>query len=92
MNNQQWLNFALANMHPGQWFGWKKDYTGTERMAYENIEVLDSSITKPTKAEVNANEIMKNGMLIGCHHGLGIKDIDFIKNKFTKFLVKLSYA
>ena len=32
----------------------KKDYTGTERMSYENIEVLDSSITKPTEAEVNA--------------------------------------
>ena len=47
---------------------------------------------KHNKAEVNSNEIMKNGMLIGCHHGLGIKDIDFIKNKFTKFLVKLSYA
>lgn len=47
---------------------------------------------KHNKAEVNSNEIMQNGMLIGCHHGLGIKDIDFIKNKFTKFLIKLSYA
>ena len=54
MNEQKWLNYALAQMHNGQWFGFKKDYTGTERMAYENIEVLDSSITKPTEAEVNA--------------------------------------
>ena len=54
MNKQQLLNLALAQMHSGQWYGWKKDYTGTERMAYENIEVLDSSITKPTEAEVNA--------------------------------------
>ena len=54
MNNQEWLSLALAKIHSGQWFGWKKDYTGTERMAYENIEVLDSSITKPTEAEVNA--------------------------------------
>ena len=54
MNNQDYLNLALAQMHSGQWFGWKKDFTGTERMAYENIEVLDSSITKPTEAEVNA--------------------------------------
>jgi hypothetical protein len=54
MNKQQLLNLALSKMHNGQWFGWKKDYTGTERMAYENIEVLDNSITKPTEAEVNA--------------------------------------
>jgi hypothetical protein len=54
MNEQDWLNYALTQMHSGQWFGWKKDYTGNERMAYENIIVHDSSITKPTEAEVDA--------------------------------------
>ena len=54
MQDKDWLNIALAEMHNGQWFGWKKDYTGNERMSYENIIVHDSSITKPTEAEVNA--------------------------------------
>ena len=54
MTEQQWLSLALATMNSGQWFGWKKEYTGSNRMAYANIEVLDSSITKPTEAEVNA--------------------------------------
>ena len=54
MNNRDWLNLALASMHSGQWFGWKKEWTGEHRMSYENIIVHDSSITKPTEDEVNA--------------------------------------
>jgi len=54
MTNKEYLNLALAQMHSGQWFGFRKDYTGTERMSYENVIVHDSSITKPTEAEVNA--------------------------------------
>ena len=54
MTDKEYLNLALAQMHSGQWFGFKKDYIGTERMSYENIEVLDNNITKPTKAEVEA--------------------------------------
>jgi len=60
MNNQDWLNKALASMHNGQWFGWRKEddngnkIPNNQRMTYENIIVHDSSITKPTEDEVNA--------------------------------------
>ena len=54
MNDQEWLNLALAKMHNGAWFGWKKEWTGSHRESYENIIVHDSSITKPTESEVNA--------------------------------------
>jgi len=54
MTDKEWLRTALAQMHIGQWFGWKKDWTGSHRESYENIIIHDSSITKPTEAEVNA--------------------------------------
>ena len=60
MNEQQWLNLALARMHNDAWFGWRKEddngnkIPNDQRMTYENIIVHDSSITKPTEAEVNS--------------------------------------
>ena len=60
MKNEHWLSRALASMHNGAWYGWRKEddngnkIPNDQRMAYENIIVYDSSITKPTEAEVNA--------------------------------------
>jgi CDP-4-dehydro-6-deoxyglucose reductase, E1 len=33
-----------------------------------------------------ANDVMKNGILLGCHQGLNFDDINFICSKFKKFL------
>jgi hypothetical protein len=47
--DRDYLQEALASMHIGQWFGFSsKDQT------YSTLIVHDSSITKPTEAEVNA--------------------------------------
>ena len=60
MNEQEWLSYALAQMHSGQWFGWRKEddngnkIPNDQRMAYENVIVIKDGITKPTEAEVNA--------------------------------------
>ena len=48
MTNEQWLSRALATMHTGAWYGWRKvDDNGDkipndQRMTYENIIVHDS--------------------------------------------------
>tara|TARA_B100001248_G_C27022302_1_gene292580 strand:+ start:186 stop:485 length:300 start_codon:yes stop_codon:yes gene_type:complete len=59
MTDREYLNLALAKMHSGQWFGWRKEddngnkIPNDQRMTYENIIVHDSSITKPTEDQVN---------------------------------------
>ena len=54
MTDQEYLNLALASIHTGQWFGWKKDWTGSHRMSYENIIILDDTKSKPSESDVNA--------------------------------------
>ena len=60
MNEQEWLRTALAKMHIGQWFSWRKEdadgniIPNNQRMTYANVIVIKDGITKPTEAEVNA--------------------------------------
>ena len=34
----------------------------------------------------NADYIMKNGILVGCHQGLGVKELSYIHKNIEKFL------
>ena len=54
--DKDYLQEALGtfNADKSQWYGWKKDYTGDERMAYENIILNDKTAKMPSEADVNA--------------------------------------
>mgnify|MGYP003124059253 CR=1 FL=1 len=54
--DRDYLQEALAHFNIGkpQWYGWKKDYTGDKRMAYENIILNDDTAIIPSEADVNA--------------------------------------
>ena len=41
---------------------------------------------KHRKSFIVSDDVMKNGILIGCHHGLKKKDLYRITNTFKKFL------
>ena len=43
---------------------------------------------KVPNAEVNSNIVMKNGILIGCHHGMSINDVNLICKVFLKIIKK----
>ena len=49
MTDREYLNQALALMHTGQWFGFN-----SKNQSYATLIVHDSSIAKPSEAEVNA--------------------------------------
>ena len=49
---QKALSYFNTDIH--QWYGFRKDYTGSERMSYENLILNDDTATMPTKAEVEA--------------------------------------
>ena len=54
MTEKQYLQRALAQMHSGQWFGFRKEWTGSKRESYENIILNDDGAILPSEAEVNA--------------------------------------
>ena len=37
----------------------------------------------------NSDNVMKNGILIGCHHGLKLNELKFMTNMFDKFFKKI---
>ena len=54
--------------------------------------IMKKRIYKKHKdSEINANNIMINGLLLGCHHGLVEKDLNFMKKKIDLFFKKYVY-
>ena len=54
--DSDYLQKALLSFNVGksQWFGFRKDFTGSQRMTYENVILNDDTATLPTKDEVDA--------------------------------------
>ena len=41
---------------------------------------------KHPKCDAVADDVMKNGILLGCHQGMSKKDLDYICSTFIKFI------
>ena len=46
---------------------------------------------KQKGSEQVANDVMKNGILLGCHQGMIKSDLKYICKIFEKYLVSLKY-
>jgi len=52
--DRDYLQDALHTFNGGDWYGWRKDWTGEKRMSYENVIIIKEGAIIPTEAEVNA--------------------------------------
>ena len=41
---------------------------------------------KHKESEINSTDIMTRGMLLGCHQGLSLNDLDQVINTIKKFI------
>ena len=51
---KDYLQLALQTFNGGNWYGWKKDWTGEKRMSYENLIFIKDGASMPSETEVNA--------------------------------------
>ena len=52
--DRDYFQDALQTFNGGDWYGWKKDWTGKKRMSYENVIIIKEGATMPTKEQVDA--------------------------------------
>jgi hypothetical protein len=52
--DRDYFQDALQTFNGGDWYGWKKDWTGEKRMSYENVIIIKEGATMPTEENVNA--------------------------------------
>ena len=91
-----WLAFPLV-MKKNKYFKRKKLQIYLEKNNIQTRTIFTGNILKQpimkfkkfkkiNNAEAVSNNVMENGILIGCHQDLKIKDLNFITRTFDKFL------
>ncbi len=91
-----WLAFPLV-LKKNKYFKRKKLQIYLEKNNIQTRTIFTGNILKQpimklkkfkkiNNAEAVSNNVMENGILIGCHQGLKMKDLKFITRTFDKFL------
>ena len=84
--DRDYFQEALQTFNNGNWYLFKKDWTGEKRMSYENIIIVKDGATMPSEDEVNAKiqelkdaETQKQNDKISAHNklkALGLTDAE----------------
>jgi hypothetical protein len=51
--DRDYFQDALQTFNGGDWYGWKKNWTGSHRMSYENIIIIKEGATIPSETDIN---------------------------------------
>ncbi len=93
-----WLAFPLV-IKPNKFFNRKKLQIYLEKNNIQTRTIFTGNILKQpvmknkkykyhNECNDEANNVMKNGILIGCHQGMTNSDVNFICKKFSQFINK----
>ena len=52
--NRDYFQESLQTFNNGNWYLFKKDWTGEKRMSYENLIIIKDGASMPSETEVNA--------------------------------------
>ena len=52
--DRDYFQEALQTFNNGNWYLFKKDWTGEKRMSYENLIIIKDGASMPSETEVNA--------------------------------------
>ena len=52
--DRDYFQEALQTFNNGNWYLFKKDWTGEKRMSYENLIIIKNGATMPSEADINA--------------------------------------
>jgi CDP-4-dehydro-6-deoxyglucose reductase, E1 len=96
-----WLAYPLV-LKKNRYFNRKKLQIFFEKNNIQTRTIFTGNILKQPimknrfykkhkNAEYVSNDVMKNGILLGCHHGLKLEDLNYICNTFKKLIKNENY-
>jgi CDP-6-deoxy-D-xylo-4-hexulose-3-dehydrase len=87
-----WMAIPLQYSNRMELLNFLEDNNIQTRVTFAGNITRHPVYRKYLKEFKNSDIIMRDGFLLGCHHGLTIKDVDYVCNKIKEFIVKSNDA
>jgi CDP-6-deoxy-D-xylo-4-hexulose-3-dehydrase len=86
--NSNWLAFPFQVNDRLGLINYLEDNNIQTRVIFSGNITRHPAYRKYLDVFPNADTIMKNGILVGCHHGMTLEDVDYVCSHIKEFLLK----